>query len=61
MESEQKCLAKELTCVECGKTFIFEVGEQEFFRKKEFPEPKRCPYCRNLRKQSLAKGGGSNG
>jgi NAD-dependent SIR2 family protein deacetylase len=58
METEKKFLAKELACVECDKTFIFQVGEQEFFLKKGYDDPKRCPYCRRLRKQSLAKGGG---
>ena len=41
---------KVLTCG-CGKTFNFSIGEQEFFKKKGFVEPKRCPDCRLKKKQ----------
>jgi len=61
MKSKQKFFAKEITCIECGKTFIFEVGEQVFYNKKGLLPPKRCLYCRNLRKQSFTKGGNYNG
>ena len=37
---------KWLRCMECNKEFLFEGGEQEFFRQKGFQEPKRCPECR---------------
>ena len=33
---------KEITCKLCGKTFIFTVGEQEFYKSKNFPFPKCC-------------------
>ena len=35
-----------LRCSECNKNFVFEAGEQEFFKSKGFQEPKRCPRCR---------------
>lgn len=42
---------KELRCFDCGNTFIFDAGEQEFFAAKGFTnEPKRCPDCRSTRK-----------
>ena len=42
---------KDLTCVECAAGFIFTVGEQEFFASRGYTnEPKRCPDCRNARK-----------
>ena len=34
---------KTLTCIDCGQTFVFTAGEQEFFAQKGFQnEPKRC-------------------
>ena len=42
---------KSLTCVECGATFSFTVGEQEFFAARGYTnEPKRCPGCRDARR-----------
>jgi len=41
---------KTLTCVECGKPFIFTAGEQLFFAEKNFQhEPKRCKECKATR------------
>jgi DNA-directed RNA polymerase subunit RPC12/RpoP len=43
---------KTLVCKDCGKEFIFTVGEQEFYKEKGFEnEPVRCPECRRSRKQ----------
>ena len=43
---------KTLVCKDCGKEFIFTVGEQEFYKEKGFDnEPVRCPDCRRARKQ----------
>lgn len=48
---------KILTCVDCGKEFIFTAGEQEFFQQKGFTnEPRRCKPCKAQRK-GLAAGG----
>ena len=42
---------KSLQCSDCGATFTFGAGEQEFFDSKGFTnEPKRCPSCRQARK-----------
>jgi CxxC-x17-CxxC domain-containing protein len=50
---------KQITCSDCGTTFTFGVRDQEFFASKGFTnEPKRCPSCRNAKKQSM--GGGSS-
>lgn len=44
---------KDLVCKDCGVTFIFTVGEQEFYAEKGFEnEPQRCRECRNIRKQN---------
>ncbi|WP_407308777.1 CxxC-x17-CxxC domain-containing protein [Desulfosporosinus sp. SB140] len=37
---------KKLTCKTCHQQFTFTAPEQEFFAKKEFSEPQRCPECR---------------
>ena len=42
---------KTLACSECGSSFTFTVGEQEFFASKGYTnEPRRCPTCRESRK-----------
>ncbi|MBR4151101.1 MAG: zinc-ribbon domain-containing protein [Firmicutes bacterium] len=42
---------KVLVCQDCGKEFVFTVGEQEFYKEKGFEnEPKRCKACRDARK-----------
>ena len=49
---------KMLTCRDCGMTFTFTVGEQEFYAQKGFVnEPTRCASCRQARKQT--RNGGS--
>lgn len=48
---------KTLTCVECGASFVFTVGEQEFYATRGFTnEPRRCSACR----QSRRSGSGSD-
>ena len=43
---------KNLECADCGATFTFTAAEQEFFAAKGFTnEPKRCPRCRQVRRQ----------
>jgi CxxC-x17-CxxC domain-containing protein len=50
-----------LTCADCGATFTFTAGEQEFHASKGFNnEPRRCPSCRQTRRDSDG-GGGSRG
>ncbi len=44
---------KTIVCKDCGKEFVFTVGEQEFYKEKGFEnEPVRCPDCRRARKQN---------
>jgi CxxC-x17-CxxC domain-containing protein len=46
-----------LQCVECGKEFVFTAGEQSFYSEKGLlNEPRRCPDCRNRRKQERQQG-----
>jgi CxxC-x17-CxxC domain-containing protein len=50
---------KTLTCSDCGNSFTFTAGEQEFHQSKGFTnEPRRCPNCRGARR---AEGGGGGG
>ena len=45
---------KEIVCKDCGKTFVFTVGEQNFYKEKGFEhEPVRCPDCRKARKARM--------
>lgn len=42
---------KKIICKDCGKEFVFTVGEQEFYKEKGFDnDPVRCPDCRRARK-----------
>ncbi len=42
---------KTLQCADCGAEFVFTAKEQEFYASKGFVnEPKRCPTCRQSRK-----------
>jgi hypothetical protein len=42
---------KSIRCSDCGTTFTFSAGEQEFFQTKGFTnEPKRCLSCRRTNK-----------
>ena len=50
---------KQLTCAECGASFAFTPEEQEFFASKGYTnEPKRCPPCRQARKERTGGYGG---
>ena len=44
---------KELVCKDCGKTFVFSAGEQEFYAEKGFQnEPQsRKEKCRERRER----------
>jgi CxxC-x17-CxxC domain-containing protein len=51
---------KTITCVQCGNSFVFTAGEQEFYAEKGYTnEPKRCRQCREEAKRT--KSGGSSG
>ena len=52
----QQYTDKNLTCVDCGATFLFSADDQEFYARKGFTnEPKRCKACRDKRKPPRAK------
>ena len=51
-----------LTCVDCGREFIWTAGEQEFFHEKGFTTPpKRCQDCRQAKTAQRAATGQPGG
>jgi hypothetical protein len=55
-----------LNCEDCKSEFVFDAGEQKFFREKGFTDPKRCPKCRKrvrarMRRRRGRGGGGGQG
>ena len=40
-----------LKCGDCGRDFPWTGREQEFFRARDFPPPKRCKECRQANRQ----------
>ena len=53
---------KTLTCRDCGQSFQFTAGEQEFYAQKGYTnEPGRCPECRASRKAERGSRGRSWG
>jgi CxxC-x17-CxxC domain-containing protein len=50
-----------LRCRECGRDFVFTVGEQEFYASKGLVNtPSRCPECRAARKSGMSGGYGQD-
>lgn len=48
---------KTLTCRDCGASFLFTQGEQEFYAERGFTnEPSRCPSCRSMRRAERGSG-----
>ena len=45
----------EIRCKSCGKVFTFSIGEQEFYKSKNFPTPKRCRQCAKKRRRKFLK------
>ena len=57
---------KTLVCRDCGNSFAFTAGEQEFYSSRGYTEPQRCPDCRAAKKaargnDSYSSGGGGGG
>jgi len=52
---------KSIQCSDCGTSFDFSAGEQEFFHTKGFTsEPKRCPTCRRANKARRSDSGSNS-
>jgi len=53
---------KTITCRDCGNSFVFTAGEQDFYAQKGFNnEPTRCPSCRQTRKAAGGFGSRDSG
>ncbi|MHB8111134.1 MAG: zinc-ribbon domain containing protein [Syntrophorhabdaceae bacterium] len=39
--------AVKVECIDCGRRFTIDAGEQKWYEKKGFSLPKRCPRCRS--------------
>jgi CxxC-x17-CxxC domain-containing protein len=47
-----------LTCQDCGQSFTFSADDQAYHAEKGFTnEPKRCPSCRQARRNERGNGG----
>ena len=50
---------RNLTCVECSQSFVFSADDQSYHAEKGYTnEPKRCPSCRQSRRNQGGFGGG---
>jgi CxxC-x17-CxxC domain-containing protein len=51
---------KNITCKDCGASFVFSVRDQQFYAEKGFEnEPQRCRECRGARKTQRTVPGGA--
>jgi len=41
---------QQITCTDCGTSFTFTGGEQEFYASRNLSAPRRCKACRSSRK-----------
>jgi hypothetical protein len=49
------------TCVDCGGSFTWTAGEQEFFHEKGFSDPpKHCKDCRQVKRDRRGDQRGGN-
>ncbi|MFN8521575.1 MAG: zinc-ribbon domain containing protein [Chloroflexota bacterium] len=49
-----------LSCRDCGQSFVFTTGEQEFYASRGFTnQPSRCEACRGARKAGRGSEGSS--
>ena len=44
---------KEIICKSSGRHFVFSIGEQEFYKSKNFPTPKHCHSCAKKRRRKF--------
>ena len=47
---------QQIACVECGRTFVWSVGEQRYYAEHGLQPPKRCRDCRAHRRAAMQVG-----
>lgn len=47
---------QQITCRDCGSSFTFTDGEQEFYASRNLSAPQRCKSCRDKRKTDRNSG-----
>jgi CxxC-x17-CxxC domain-containing protein len=53
---------RNLTCVECSSEFVFSADDQQYHAEKGYEnDPKRCPSCRQAKRDSGGGGRGGGG
>jgi len=55
IDAEQGFEAKLMTCIGCGKGFIYQTGEQYFYKSNWLFQPRRCPDCRAARRLTIGR------
>lgn len=43
-----------LTCLQCGRPFVFDADDQEYFSQQRWAVPRRCRRCRRRSRERLA-------
>jgi hypothetical protein len=49
------------SCQDCGVSYDFTAGEQQFFAAHKLRAPRRCPPCRKVERARHAQQGETNG
>ncbi len=50
---------RNLTCMECNSEFVFSADDQQYHAEKGYEnDPKRCPSCRQAKRDRSGGGGG---
>ncbi len=52
-QTEGQIADRLLTCLDCGRDFIWNSGEQRFYLSKGLSAPKRCRACREQRRATI--------
>lgn len=55
LRTKKECIYMDdmlIVCSECGKEFVFTSGEQSFYKKMGFQNPRKCQSCRMRGKQN---------
>lgn len=45
-----------MKCVDCGSEYLWEIGEQKYYKERGYLAPRHCPSCRKIRKINRMEG-----